>query len=110
MACRLFVAHEHETELRVLVNGVVHGQNGAARNTEHDFDTPGLPASDQRPCAGHLLAVDNGALVRMLVGVRFGHAAERLQGVGDTVPSFVRCLVFKASAAGAIRVPRRALR
>ena len=80
MAVITFVAHEHETELRVLVNGVVHGQNGAARNAEHVFDTQVFQRADQRLCAGHLLAVDNGALVRMLVGVRFGHAAERLQG------------------------------
>lgn len=110
MACRLFVAHEHETELRVLVNGVVHGQNGAARNTEHDFDTQVFQRATSA-CAPVIFSPST--MVRLCVcWLAFALATplNACRGVGDTVPSFVRCLVFKASAAGAIRVPRRALR
>ena len=73
----LLMAHQQETELRIVLDRVVDGQNRAARDAEHILDPQILQRTDQRFGAGHLLAVCNGLFVG--AGSGLGHAAERLQ-------------------------------
>ena len=76
MACSLLVAGEHETELGVLVDGIVDRQDGSARNAEHVLDAQILQRTDQRLCAGHLFTVDDGLFLRCGC---LRHAAECLK-------------------------------
>ena len=76
MAGGLFVAHQHEVELRVVLDFVIHRQNGAARNAEDVFDAQILQRTHQRLGAGHLLSIGNGLRFVVLV---LGHGAECLQ-------------------------------
>ena len=62
MARGLLVTHQHETELRIVLDGIVDGQNRTARNAEDVLDAQILQRTNQRFGAGHLFAVDNGLL------------------------------------------------
>ena len=77
MARGLLVTHQHETELRIVLDGIVDGQNRTARNAEDVLDAQILQRTDQRFGASHLLAVDDGLLFSG--GGCLWHAAECLQ-------------------------------
>ncbi len=77
MAGGLLVAHQHEAELRIVLDGIVDGQNRAAGNAEDVLDPQILQRTDQRFGAGHFFAVDNGLLFSGCGCLR--HAAECLQ-------------------------------
>ena len=80
MAGGLLVAHEHETELRAVVDLMVDGQDRAAGDAEDVLDAEILQRTHQRLGAGHLLSIDNGLLVSGRVGFR--HTTECLQRRG----------------------------
>ena len=77
MACGLLVAHQYESEFRIVLDRMVDRQNRTARNAENVLNSQILQRTNQRFGAGHLLAVDNGLLFS--VGGCLGHAAECLQ-------------------------------
>ena len=64
MSGGLLVTHQHEAELRVVFDLVVDGQNRAARNAEDVLDAEVLQRTNQRLGASHLLAIDDGLLIR----------------------------------------------
>ena len=77
MSGGLLVTHQHEAELRIVLDGIVDAQNRTARNAEDVLDAQILQRTNQRFGAGHLLAVNNGLLFSGCGCL--GHAAECLQ-------------------------------
>ena len=77
MSGGLLVTHQHEAELRIVLDGIVDGQNRTARNAEDVLDAQILQRTNQRFGAGHLFAVDNGLLFSG--SGCLWHAAECLQ-------------------------------